>query len=443
MGHNTDQTQSRMRRIAAASAIGTIIEFYDFTIFGTAAALVFSKVFFPALGTAAATAVALATFGVAFVIRPFGAILFGHFGDRLGRKNTLIATLLLMGFATVGIGLLPSAQDVGPGAAIMLVLLRCIQGLAMGGEWAGATVVTAESAPDHRRGYYGMYPQLGPAIGFLLSSTTFLITSATMSDADFVSWGWRLPFLGSAVLIAVGFFARMALEEPPALQQAQKGGKQAVRKLPVAELFQQQARQVARATGATIAVFGLFYFAIVYLPTFGTQALHLSKTHVLLIGMGGGLSLAVTTMLGAAWSDRVGRKRVLCIGNAVCLAAALLLFPMIESGGALAMLLGVIALQAGIGLAYGPLGAYLPELFATRFRYTGAGLAYNLGTVLGGALTPIIAAQLIESFGPHAVGIYTAALCGVSLIALRLSEETREAATNPGNAPDATSFTSV
>ena len=435
--------QPRMGRIAAASAIGTVIEFYDFTIFGTAAALVFSKVFFPALGTAAATAVALATFGVAFVIRPFGAILFGHFGDRIGRKNTLIATLLLMGFATVGIGLLPSAQDIGPLAAVLLVLLRCVQGLAMGGEWAGATVVTAESAPEHRRGYYGMYPQLGPALGFLLSSATFLITSLTMSDAAFVEWGWRIPFLGSAVLIVVGFFARMALEEPAALQKAIKENKQAVRKLPVAELFQQQAKQVALATGATIAVFGLFYFAIVYLPSYGAQVLRLSKSDVLLIGMAGGISLALTTILGAMWSDKAGRKKVLCIGNAVCLVAALLLFPVIGAGGSMALLLGVVILQAGIGLAYGPLGAYLPELFATRFRYTGAGLAYNLGTVLGGALTPIIASQLIEWYGPFAVGIYTAALCAISLIALAFSEETRATSAQASKSRDAASLTSA
>jgi metabolite-proton symporter len=420
-----DARQPRMGRIAAASAIGTVIEFYDFTIFGTAAALVFSKVFFPALGGAAATAVALATFGVAFVIRPFGAILFGHFGDRIGRKNTLIATLLLMGVATVGIGLLPSAQQIGPWAPILLVALRCIQGLAMGGEWAGATVVTAESAPDDRRGLYGMYPQLGPALGFLLSSSTFLITSLTMSDAAFVQWGWRIPFLASALLIVVGFVARMALEEPKAFEEEVQHKNAAVRKLPVVELFQQQAKQVALATGATIAVFGLFYFAIVYLPSYATKALGMLKSDVLLIGMAGGVSLAAATILGAIWSDRSGRKKVLSIGNAVCLVAALLLFPLANTGGTFALLLGVIVLQAGIGLAYGPLGAYLPELFATRFRYTGAGLAYNLGTVLGGALTPIFAAYLVEWYGAYAVGIYTATLCAISLVAIAYSKETR------------------
>jgi len=412
-----------MKRVAVASTVGTVIEFYDFTIFGTAAALVFSKVFFPSLGSAAATAVALATFGVAFVIRPFGAILFGHFGDRFGRKNTLVTTLLLMGLATVGIGLLPTAHDIGAWAAILLVLLRCVQGLAMGGEWAGATVVTAESAPADRRGYYGMYPQLGPAIGFALSSATFLLTTMTMSDAAFLSWGWRVPFIASAVLIVVGFIARMALEEPEESKKALSAN-QGVRKLPVAELFRDQAKQVALATGATIAVFGLFYFAIVYLASYGTQVLKLGKTEVLLIGIAGAVSLAIATMLGAIWSDKVGRKKVLSIGNAVCLVTALCLFPAIAAGGSAALLVGVVILQAGIGLAYGPLGAYLPELFAVRYRYTGAGLAYNLATVLGGALTPIIASQLIERFGSYSVGFYTAVLCAVSLVALVVSKET-------------------
>jgi metabolite-proton symporter len=418
-------SSSQMKRVAVASAIGTVIEFYDFTIFGIAAALVFNKVFFPALGGAAGTAVALATFGVAFVIRPFGAILFGHFGDRLGRKNTLVATLLLMGIATVGIGLLPTAQAIGPWAAVLLVILRCVQGLAMGGEWAGATVITAESAPKGRRGHYGMYPQLGPALGFLLSSATFLLTSLTMSDADFLSWGWRVPFLASAVLIVVGFVARMALEEPQEFKSnVHEAPKQTVRKLPVAELFREQTREVALATGATIAVFGLFYFVIVYLASYATQTLKFAKTDVLLIGMAGGVSLAITTVVGAMWSDRVGRRKVLAIGNGLCLVATLLLFPLLGLGGTAAFLLGVVVLQAGIGLAYGPLGAYLPELFSARYRYTGAGLAYNFGTVLGGALTPIIASQLIERYGPYSVGLYTAALCAISLWALALSKET-------------------
>jgi len=442
MTNEKEAAQPRMGRIAAASAIGTVIEFYDFTIFGTAAALVFSKVFFPALGTAAGTLVALATFGVAFIIRPFGAILFGHFGDRVGRKNTLIATLLLMGVATVGIGLLPTAQDVGPLAAVLLVALRCVQGLAMGGEWAGATVVTAESSPDHRRGYYGIYPQLGPALGFLLSSATFLLTSLTMSEAEFVTWGWRIPFLASAVLIAVGFVARMALEEPKAFKEAQQK-MPAVRKLPVAELFQQQTKEVVLATGVTIAVFGLFYFVIVYLPTYATRVLQLSKSEVLAIGMAGGVSLALTTVLGGIWSDHAGRKKVLSIGNAVCLVGALLLFPLIGGGGALPLLLGVVILQAGIGLAYGPLGAYLPELFATRFRYTGAGLAYNFGTVLGGALTPIIASHLIERYGAYSVGIYTAALCAISLVCLALSQETRGSNSRARQSAKASSLTSA
>jgi metabolite-proton symporter len=423
---STTHRKGQMARIATAATIGTVIEFYDFTIFGTAAALVFSKVFFPSLGNAAATAVALATFGVAFVIRPFGAIFFGHFGDRIGRKNTLVITLLLMGLATVGIGLLPTAQSIGPWAPVLLVTLRVIQGLAMGGEWAGASVVSTESAPADRRGRYGMYPQLGPALGFLLSSATFLLTSLTMTNEAFLDWGWRVPFLASAILIVVGLAVRIALEETETFQKA-TADSSGVRKFPVVSLFREQSRELALASASTIAVFGLFYLAITYITSYGTQTLGLSKSQMLPIGMAGGVSLAVFTIIGGVWSDKIGRKRVLLIGNAACLVFALLLFPLIDTRQPAALVLGLVLLQGAIGLAYGPLGAYLPELFAAQYRYTGAGLAYNIATVIGGALTPIIASQLIVEFGSSAVGYYNAGLCLISLTALCLSKETRHA----------------
>ncbi|MFZ6648594.1 MFS transporter [Undibacterium sp. TJN25] len=439
---SSSQRKGQRARVAVASTIGTVIEFYDFTIFGTAAALVFSKVFFPSLGAAAGTAVALATFGVAFVIRPFGAIFFGHFGDRIGRKNTLVITLLLMGLATVGIGLLPTAQTIGAWAPVLLVALRVTQGLAMGGEWAGASVMSTESAPADMRGKYGMYPQLGPALGFILSSTTFLLSSLTMSDQAFLDWGWRIPFLASAILIVVGLGVRIALEETETFQKATSGSS-GVRKFPVVSLFRDQSRELVLASASTVAVFGLFYLAITYVTSYGTQTLGLSKVHMLLIGMAGGVSLAVFTIVGGLWSDKVGRKRVLLIGNAACLVFALLLFPLIDTREPAALVLGLVLLQGAIGLAYGPLGAYLPELFAAQYRYTGAGLAYNIATVVGGALTPIIASQLIIEFGSPAVGYYSAGLCVISLIALSLSKETRLAQNIRGPAPVASAPTSL
>jgi metabolite-proton symporter len=413
-----------MSRVATASAVGTVIEFYDFTVFATAAALVFNKVFFPSLGPAAGTAIALATFGVAFVVRPFGAVLFGHFGDRLGRKNTLVATLVLMGLATVGIGVLPTAGAIGPAAAILLVVLRCVQGLAMGGEWAGASLVTTENAPPDKRGLFGMFPQLGPSIGFILSTATFLLTALTMSDAAFLSWGWRIPFLASAVLIIVGLVVRATLEETEVFQSSVVAAA-AVVKLPVVSLFTRQWREVVLATGSCIAVFGLFYVGITYLTTFGTQNLGLTRTAVLLVGIAGAASLGLTTVLSAMWSDRIGRRAVLLIGNGLSLVVSLALFPIIEGGTVLAFLVGVVVLQAAVGVTYGPLGAYLPELFAPRYRYTGAGLSYNLATVLGGALTPLIASELIARFGTFTVGLYLAGLCAVTVVAILLSRETR------------------
>jgi metabolite-proton symporter len=415
----------KMRRVAFASGVGTVIEFYDFSVYGTAAALVFSKAFFPSLGAAAASVVALATFGVAFVIRPLGAIVFGHFGDRIGRKNTLVWTLLIMGLATVTIGLLPSAATIGAAAPVCLIILRCVQGLAMGGEWAGASLMTAETAPVDQRGKYGMAPQLGPSLGFVLSSLTFLAISLTLTPDDFVSWGWRIPFLASAVLILVGLIVRVSLEETPAFAAEGSRAKRSPR-LPVTELVTQQGRELALATGGTVAVFALFYIAVAYLPSYATATLHLPQSTVLIVGAGGGVVVAITTILSAVWSDRAGRRKVLLIGNTVGLLGAVVLFPALSGGTVVSLVIGVAVLQAGVGLAYGPLAAYLPELFATRYRYTGSGLAYNLATVLGAALTPLISDVLIRQFGVLAVTLYLVVICVITLACLAASPETAD-----------------
>lgn len=414
----------RMRHVAIASAVGSIIEFYDFTVYATASALVFSKAFFPSLGAAAASVVALATFGVAFVLRPLGALLFGHLGDRIGRRTTLVWTLILMGLATVGIGLLPTAASIGIAAPILLTLLRCVQGLAMGGEWAGASLMTAENAASHQRGRYGIAPQLGPSIGFILSSLTFLVISLALTPAAFVSWGWRLPFLASAILIIVGLVVRFSLEETPEFSDEKRQERRSSNRFPVVELFSQQRRELALATGATTAVFALFYIAVAYIPSYATGILKLPQSAVLLAGIAGGVALTVTVVVSAIWSDRAGRKKVLIVGNLCMLAAALAIFPMLSVASFTSLLIGLVLLQAAIGVAYGPLAAYLPELFATRYRYTGAGLAYNFATVLGAALSPLISDFLIREVGLGMLMLYLAAVCAVTLACLVLSRET-------------------
>ncbi|WP_257226548.1 MFS transporter [Rhodococcus opacus] len=433
---------SHARRVAIASAVGTIIEFYEFSVYATAAVLVFSQSFFPALGGLQGGIVALATFGVAFVVRPLGAVIFGYLGDRRGRKNTLVWSLVIMGVATIGIGLLPTAATIGVAAPILLVALRIIQGLALGGEWAGASLMTAESSPTGERGKYGIGPQLGPAIGFILSSLTFLAVSATLSPEQFIAWGWRIPFLASAVLIVIGLVIRVRLDESPVFVSGAKVIEKTSR-IPMSELFSRQLRVLLLASGGSIAVFALFYVVVAFLPAYGTNTLGFSQSAVLIVNIAGAVVGAVTLSITAVLSDRLGRKPVLLAANVLCLVAALLFFPIISAGHIASYAVGVFFLQAAVGAAYGPLAAYLPELFATQYRYTGAGLAYNIATVLGASLTPIIATILISNYGVWTVTVYLAAICLITLACLAASGETARTGlvTSPAAEPVSTNPT--
>ena len=403
-----------MRRIAIASMTGTVIEFYDFFIYGTAAALVFNKVFFPSLGAAAGTALALATFGVAFVARPFGSVLFGHFGDKLGRKRTLVTTLLVMGLSTLAIGLLPTTGAIGIAAPILLVLLRILQGLAVGGEWAGATLLTAENSPGKMRGKYALFPQLGPSLAFALASATFLTTALTMSNEAFLAWGWRVPFIGSVVLVAVGLYVRLAITETAAFMAREKTTST---RMPVMEVLSTHTGRVLLGAGSTMAVFAFFYIGVTYLTSYGTQELGLPRTTVLAMGIIGGLVFAATTIVGAILSDRVGRRKMIIIGNASAIVGGIVAFPILDIGTAWAFGLGLSVVLGVVGIAYGPQGAQLPELFPTHYRYTGAGLSYNLAGVLGGGVVPLIATALVAGLGSSlAIGILLAGLSVISLL---------------------------
>ncbi len=420
---NSHRANNPMRRIAIASLTGTTVEFYDFFIYGTAAALVFGKVFFPALGGAAATAAAFATFGVAFVARPFGSILFGHFGDRVGRKKTLIATLLLMGLATVAIGLLPGAETIGVAAPILLVVLRLCQGLAVGGEWAGATLLTAENAPPEKRGRYAMFPQLGPSLAFALASLTFLITGLTMTPEAFLAWGWRVPFVLSIVLVAVGLYVRLRIDETPVFKGAVNRNE--VTRVPLFEVLRRQPKEVLLTGGALTMLFAFFYIGVAYLTNYGTATLKLPSSTVLGIGVLAGLCFAATTILSAILSDRLGRRPIIIWAIAAALVWSLVLFPLLDTGNPVLFAVGLCVTLAIVGVSYGPAGAYLPEMFATRYRYTGAGMGYNLAGVLGGAVPPLLATQLAASFGSYAIGVYLAAMALVSLVCVLLLKETK------------------
>ncbi|WP_433034627.1 MFS transporter [Actinomycetospora sp. CA-053990] len=403
-----------MSRIAIASMTGTVIEFYDFFIYGTAAALVFNKVFFPSLGAAAGTALALATFGVAFVARPFGSVLFGHFGDKLGRKRTLVTTLLLMGLSTLAIGLLPTTGAIGVAAPILLVLLRILQGLAVGGEWAGATLLTAENSPGKTRGKFALFPQLGPSLAFALASATFLVTALTMSNEAFLAWGWRVPFIGSVVLVAVGLYVRLAITETAAFMAREKTTST---RMPVMEVLSTHTGRVLLGAGSTMAVFAFFYIGVTYLTSYGTQELGLPRTTVLAMGIIGGLVFAATTIAGAILSDRVGRRKMIIIGNASAIVGGIVAFPILDIGTPWAFGLGLSVVLGVVGIAYGPQGAQLPELFPTHYRYTGAGMAYNLAGVLGGGVVPLVATALVAGLGSSlAIGVLLAGLSVISLL---------------------------
>ncbi|WP_218029925.1 MFS transporter [Streptomyces rishiriensis] len=429
------------------SLLGTSIEFYDFFIYGTAAALVFGPLFFPALGGAAATVASFATFGVAFFFRPVGAVLFGHFGDRLGRKKTLVSTLLIMGSSTFAIGLVPTSETIGVAAPIVLVTLRALQGLAVGGEWAGAALLTAEYAPSGKRGLYSMFPQLGPGIALAMSSTTFLITALAMSPESFTAWGWRIPFLLSFVLVAVGLYIRLKIEETPAFKQSTARREQV--KLPFVEALRDQWRQVLLTGGMLTMTFGVFYTSSVYLTSYAGQApgvgvLGLSRPTVLVGGIIAGLVFCVAVITSALYSDRIGRRRVLLVGTVASMIVGPSAFLIMQPGSMLSFFVGLSLLMVVLGIPYGPAAAYLPELFHTRYRYTGAGMGYNLGGILGGAVPLIVAPPLAAEFGGIGVGFYLTALGLISTLCVLAMKDTKDvaidgAAAVPGAAAVATS----
>ncbi len=328
-----------------------------------------------------------------------------------------------MGVATFAIGLLPTAESIGVAAPLLLVLLRLVQGLAVGGEWAGAVLLTAEHAPAHRRGAYAMYPQLGPSLAFVLTSATFLTTSLTMNDEQFLAYGWRIPFLASALLVIIGLYVRLKIAETPAFTSVTKTSSTA--RVPFFEVVRSQPREVLLAAGSIVMAFAFFHTGVTYLTAYGTASLGLARTTVLAIGIVAGLAFAVATIGAAIHSDRIGRRRTILISTAVGVPWSLVMFPLVDVGTPVAFAVGMMVTLAVVGIGYGPLGAQMPELFRARYRYTGAGVAYSLGGVVGGALAPVMSAWLVADFGSGAVGVYLAVVSALSLVCLLALHETR------------------
>ncbi|WGG51273.1 MFS transporter [Rugamonas sp. DEMB1] len=407
-----------------ASLIGTTIEFFDFYIYATAAVLVFPTLFFPAGDAAAATLQSLATFAIAFFARPVGSAVFGHFGDRVGRKATLVAALLTMGLSTVAIGLLPTYAAIGTTAPLLLALCRFGQGLGLGGEWGGAVLLATENAPPGKRAWYGMFPQLGAPIGFFLSGGIFLLLSQTLSDAEFFSFGWRIPFLASALLVLVGLYVRLKITETPAFQQVLDKNERV--KIPVVAVFRDHGRVLVLGTLIAMATFVLFYLMTVFALSWGTTALGFSRKDFLILQLFSVLFFGLTIPLAAVLADRHGRRQTLIAVSAAIALFGLVLAPMFGSGSAWEVTL-FMSLGLGLmGMTYGPLGTMLSELFPAEVRYTGASLTFNLAGILGASLAPYIATWLATNHGLQYVGYYLTAAALLSLAALVATGKTKE-----------------
>ena len=435
MSDTTGQDQQQnMRRVAMTSLAGTSIEWYDFFLYGTAAAVIFPKAFFPQdLPTMVLLIISFSTLAVGFLARPLGGIIFGHFGDRIGRKRTLVVALMMMGVATTLIGFLPTYASIGIAAPLLLVALRFIQGLAIGGQWGGAMLLVTESAPADQRGWYGAYAQAGAPMGVILANLAFIGVSSSMSDEAFLEWGWRLPFIASIVLIGISMYIQLKIEDTEAfkhLSEAQAASDkpaQAVERSPVVEAIRKYPKRIMLAAGAFLSVQVTFYILIAFVIAYGVNSpdLNLSRDTMLMAVLVAAAIMVPTQFYFSGLSDRIGRKNVYKWGAILTGAWGFALFPLIDTGNP--MLIG-FAITIGLlflGMQYGPQAAYFTELFSTEVRYSGASLGYQIGAILGGALAPTIAVLLWRDFGIFFVSVYIMIAAILTLWSLSQLEETQ------------------
>jgi metabolite-proton symporter len=423
---NADSSSRRVNtpaQVLFASLIGTTIEFFDFYIYATAAVLVFPKLFFPASDPAAATLASLATFAIAFFARPIGSALFGHFGDRVGRKTTLVAALLTMGLSTVTIGLVPTYASMGVFAPLLLAICRFGQGLGLGGEWGGAVLLAIENAPPGRRAWYGMFPQLGAPIGFICSAGIFLLLSDTLTDAQFFNFGWRIPFLASAALVLVGLYVRLTITETPVFREAVERRERVG--LPMVVVCRSYPMRLVVGVAMSLATFVLFYLMTVFALTWGTTALGFSRQQFLLIQLFGIVFFALTIPVSAVFADRYGRRGTLLWTTVGIGVFGFVLAPMLSAGTSGAMWTMAIGLSL-MGLTYGPLGTALSELFPTAVRYTGSSLTFNLAGIFGASLAPYAATWLAGHYGLRYVGYYLTLAAAITLVGILAAQETRD-----------------
>lgn len=424
----SDEARAKTSRILLASHVGTAVEFYDFYVYAVAASLVLGPLFFPLSGQQLLAA--YASFGLAFVARPLGAVVFGHYGDRIGRKSTLVASLLLMGGSTVAIGCLPSAHAIGWFAPALLCLLRFAQGFGLGGEWGGAALLAVENAPPGWRARYGMFPQLGAPVGYIVSNGLFLVLGTLLTKGQFESWGWRVPFLASAPLVGLGLWVRLKLTETAAFRAALAQAPPA--SVPLGEVLRTYPRETIAGTFAVVVCFAIFYLSTAFALGYATGTLHDARPVVLGIQLAAIVFLALGIVVAATWADRSGPRRVLIAGCIATIGLGALLGPMIGSGSLLALWAFLSLALFAMGFVYGPLGAWLPSLFPARVRYTGASLAFNVGGILGGGLAPLLAQALADRGGLAYVGAYLAGAAAISLLALAARPAGAGLKTEPG-----------
>lgn len=434
-------SETSMRKVAMTSLAGTSIEWYDFFIYGTAAALVFPTLFFPSdMPELVKLMASFSTFAIGFLARPVGGVLFGHFGDRVGRKAALVTALMLMGVATTIIGLLPTYALIGPAAPVLLILLRFTQGLAVGGQWGGAMLLVTENAPADKRGFYGAFAQAGAPVGIILANLAFLAVSAFCTDEQFIDWGWRLPFLSSIILIGISMYVQLTLEDTPAFRELQKAKEKkeledpgAAEKAsaqkersPVIEVVKTYPRQILLAAGAFLGVQVTFYILVAFLVAYGShpEGLGLSRDFMLQAVLISSFVQIPTLFIAASYSDRNGRRGVYMLGAVLGGIWAFAMFPLIDTSNFWLIVLAMSGGQIFLSMMYGPQAAFLAEMFATHVRYSGASLGYQLGAILGGALAPIIATFLWKEVGTFYISVYIAIASLLTLISVLLLTET-------------------
>ncbi|MFI6277187.1 MFS transporter [Streptomyces sp. NPDC050988] len=413
---STAPAQKRVRpmRVATASFIGTAIEWYDYFIYGMAAAIAFGPLFFPSVSPAAGTLAAFATYSVGFAARPIGGIIMGHFGDRVGRKSMLVISLLTMGLATVGIGLLPTYETVGVWAPVLLVTLRFVQGLGVGGEWGGAVLMAVEHAPDRKKAFYGSFPQMGVPGGLIVANLVFLALTNNLSNEAFLAWGWRIPFLASAVMVVAGLVIRLTVTESPEFQEVKKAD--SGQRMPIVTVLRESWKEVLLSAGAFIGINAVGYIFMAYLLSYTTAVLGLSRNLILTFTLIASTVWLAVIPWASALSDRHGRRKVLMVGSTGLVASTLLLFPMINTADSALILIALLITAVFMGIVYGPIAALFSELFKAEVRYSGASLGYQLGSILGGGIAPTVATGLYTSWESTVpISLY---LTGVTLVSL-------------------------